>query len=97
MIVNIVDKRSCKYDVECDAIFEAAAADNSCSGATQFKLDTKLVYEHLLYTTVAKAIKFGNLRKGSITVFLYNEGSVTPDSKNEIKKAKALKKLRRKS
>lgn len=73
MINNIVDHRTNKYNVHCDAIFEPSCHDNSIKGATQFTWGTQtFTYEELLNTTIVRAIEHAQKFGCPVTMFLYD-------------------------
>lgn len=81
-IVNIVDHRSNKYDVEIDVVAEPAWHDNSIKGSSQFKKPNskkEFYIDGLNKTTLQDAINYinNNNRYNDIpvTIFLYDAGS----------------------
>lgn len=80
-VVNIIDQRSNKHNVDITAIFEDAWHDNSCTDATQFKViegmgDDTCLYLCIGKTTVNKAIIYANEKiKSDVTLYLYDQNS----------------------
>lgn len=81
-VVNIVDNRTNKYDIEIDAVFEPAYNDNSIKGATKFKKSpTKKEFyiDSLNKTTLQDAINYINdkqkFKNIPVTIFIYDSGS----------------------
>jgi hypothetical protein len=80
MIANIVDSRTNKYNIECDAAFEPSFHDNECEGATQFEKPREgfaFSSREVLYTTVKEAVTWAFCHNGYITVYLYDRGSLS--------------------
>ena len=81
-IVNIVDRRTNKYDVNVDAVIEPAWHDNSVKDATQFKkpkMKKEFYIDSLNKTTIEDAINHINDKQKyqdiPITIFIYDAGS----------------------
>lgn len=72
MIANIIDKRTNKYDVQCDVAFEPSWQDNSIPGATQFYRVRTFSYDELRNTTIVQAIEFANQWDCSVTMYIYD-------------------------
>jgi hypothetical protein len=85
-VVNIVDHRTNKYNVEVDAVFEPAWHDNSIKGSTKFNKtkDKDFFIEGTNKTTVEDAIDYINQRfkKIPVTMYLYDSGSGPIDTDN---------------
>jgi len=80
MIVNVIDRRTSKYNVNCNVIFEPAWQYNSCKDATQFKVDDSL--ESIIgmpNTTVPLAIAAMVDRDGEWTMYLYDQKEIESD------------------
>lgn len=77
-IGNIYDKRTNKYDVRCDAMFEPSCQDNKCKNATQFPYDKgnfEMGVDQMDNTTVEVAIHHAIHRWNiPVTVYLYDVG-----------------------
>ena len=79
-VANILDCRSCKYDVNVDVVFEPSFHDNTADGATQFEDDGpeldegEFEIDELVDTTVSKAIEYAKKFSIPVTVFLYDKG-----------------------
>lgn len=77
-IVNIVDERRNKYDVNVMAILEDAWHDNCIDGATYHNSDVgdEISYIGIQKTTIENIIKLANEKWGNIqlTLFLYDVG-----------------------
>lgn len=81
-VANIVDKRTNKYDVVCEIIYEPSCQDNKCKGATQFERHDHVFYEELPKGTIAEAIKHCEQYEGGITLYLYDlETNCGPNAK----------------
>lgn len=81
MIANVIDRRSNKYDVRCDAIFEPSQHDNSVKGATQFTWGSEtFTVEEMWQTTIAQAIERGQVWDCPVTVYLYDPGTAMAES-----------------
>lgn len=81
-IVNVVDHRTNKYDVNVDVVAEPAYHDNSIKGATKFtkpKSKKEFYVDSLNKTTLEDAINYINNKQKfkdiPITIFLYDAGS----------------------
>lgn len=75
MLANVIDYRTNKHNVECDAIFEDSAHDNRVEGATQFPVDPVVHYHEILRTTVKDALTWVTSKYGNQTMYLYDPGS----------------------
>lgn len=82
MIVNIIDARTNKYDINCDAQIRPAWMDNSVLGATQFSVehvhsDLKTTDVNMYFTdiTVSEVIQIGANFPLLLTAYLYDRGS----------------------
>jgi len=71
MLVNVVDHRENKYNVNCDAVIESASHDNSISGSTQFSPDNGGIVEELYQTNVHEEINYANKFKSEVTLSLH--------------------------
>lgn len=75
-VANIVDRRTNKYDVHVDVVFEPSFHDNHVPGATQFlKEEKSIVVAELVKTTIEYAIKYAEKWNYAVTVYLYNYDS----------------------
>lgn len=75
MLTNIVDRRTNKYDVRCDAAIEPSCHDNSVSGSTQFEWTEVGPSEccvEMVDGTVEDAIRLASDRTWPVTIFLYD-------------------------
>jgi len=81
-IVNIVDERTNKYNIRCDAVLEASCHDNGIAGASIFDHQNEGFVQTLSDVSVRTAIDWANLSDGCITIFMYdvNSGAI-PDMK----------------
>lgn len=80
MINNIVDKRSNKYNVNCDVAFEPSWHDNTIKGATQFMQGRTFSYDALYSTTIARAIEYANRWDCAVTMFVYDENFLAAEA-----------------
>lgn len=78
-VANVIDKRTNKYDVVCQAIFEACWHDNTIGGATKFPSgNDECLYFCIGHVTIGRAIEFAREKwTVPVTLFLYD---VTADN-----------------
>lgn len=77
MICNVIDRRTNRYDVRVDAVFEPSQHDNCIPGATQFTWGNKeFTYDELLNTEIVVAIDYASKYNCPVTLYLYNPGSM---------------------
>lgn len=85
-VANIIDKRTNKYDVICQAIFESSWHDNVVAGATRFPTDEpadECLYFCIGRVTVGRAIEFAQEKwEIPVTLYLYD---VTEDNHIDIR------------
>lgn len=72
-VVNVVDRRTNKYDVRCDVVYEPAWHDNSITGATKFKKTEHFSCDKIYDTTIQNVLKKDFDEE--VTLFLYDFGS----------------------
>ncbi len=72
MIANFIDKRTNKYNVQCDVAFEPSWHDNTIAGATQFWRTRTFTYDELRNTTIVQAIEFAQQWNEPVTMFVYD-------------------------
>lgn len=73
-IVNIIDCRTYKYNVNCDVAIEPAAHDNVCRLATQFVKLTDMSYEEVFDITIYDVINKYKNNEENVTLYLYDAG-----------------------
>lgn len=82
MIANIIDRRTDKYNVVCDAVFEPSWHDNYASlSGTLFPEDDTFMVDFLTEVDITSAIWYAENKwpKVPTTMYLYDEGTNVRD------------------
>lgn len=76
MLWNIIDRRTNKYNINVDAVFEPAHHDNSIADASQAEEDESWGVTSDYNTTIrAAAHKAEEYWEGAVTIYIYDPGT----------------------
>lgn len=77
MITNIIDKRTDKYNILCNVVYEPSWHDNDAAlknKGTVFPKDDTFTYDELKRTSIPAAIRYANEKWPAVptTIYLYD-------------------------